>query len=85
MEIIAAKMGVGAIYQRGNIILNNLKFLRNNSVTSVLQSEIEKNILGGDIGPGDRLGKNALAARIRSVSFEAGSQATFSSPASGRA
>ncbi len=43
----------------------DLDLLRSRSLTSVLQLEIEKIILGGELAPGERLNENALATRFK--------------------
>lgn len=45
-------------------VVRDLEFLRSRSLTSVLQAEIEKIILSGALGPGERLNEKALAERF---------------------
>ncbi|HEX8012464.1 MAG TPA: FCD domain-containing protein [Casimicrobiaceae bacterium] len=42
-----------------------LDFLQRHSLTSALKSELQRLILNGEIGPGERLNETALAARFR--------------------
>lgn len=52
------------MYEQSQTAPSDLDLLKNSSLTSILQTEIEKIILSGEFGPGERLNEKALATRF---------------------